>query len=201
VTRTGGRLLLLALVALALGATACGVPVNAAPQSLPKNQVPFHLLSPVPPATPSTTQPAAVLVPVKIYLVSGSGVSSTNRDVAYPAPLSAVLHALIAGPTGTESAQGLSTAIPSDTRVLSAVVAGGLVTVDFSSDFGEVSGSAQVLAVEQVVFTLCAELSATTGVVFEIDDQPIEVPIANGSQVPGPVYLLDFINLPSGTTG
>ena len=33
----------------------------------------------------------------------------------------------------------------------------------------------------------------TTGVLFEIDGQRTSVPIANGSQVSTPVYLLDFL--------
>ncbi len=35
----------------------------------------------------------------------------------------------------------------------------------------------------------------TTGVVFEIEGQRISVPIANGSLVAGPVYLLQFYNI------
>jgi hypothetical protein len=33
----------------------------------------------------------------------------------------------------------------------------------------------------------------STGVLFEIEGQRTSVPIANGSQVSGPVYLIDFL--------
>ena len=49
------------------------------------------------------------------------------------------------------------------------------------------------LAVAQIVATVVSVTSSTTGVLFEIDGQRTSVPIANGSQVSTPVYLLDFL--------
>ena len=52
------------------------------------------------------------------------------------------------------------------------------------------------LAVGQIVWTVTNEVGPTTGVVFEIEGQRISVPIANGSLVAGPVYLLQFLSVP-----
>jgi len=45
------------------------------------------------------------------------------------------------------------------------------------------------------VATVAAETGAGTGVLFEIEGQHTSVPVANGSEVAGPVYLLDFANI------
>ena len=42
--------------------------------------------------------------------------------------------------------------------------------------------------------TVANEVGPGTGVIFEIDGQRTSVPIANGSLVAGPVYLLEFFN-------
>jgi DMSO reductase anchor subunit len=47
--------------------------------------------------------------------------------------------------------------------------------------------------VAQVVFTVVAQTSLGTGVLFQIDGQTISVPDASGAQVSGPVYLSQFL--------
>ena len=130
---------------------------------------------------------------VQIFLVGPSpALQPVSREVPVPAPLSAVLSALVAGPTRSEIARGYTTAIPAGTLVLSNNESAGNVVMNFNAAFGQVSGSAQVQAVAQVVFTVATQLADSTGVLFEIDGQPIPVPIGSGALVPGPVYLLDF---------
>ena len=58
-----------------------------------------------------------------------------------------------------------------------------------NSAFGQITGTATELAVAQIVATVATENGYGTGVIFEIDGQRTSVPIANGSQVAGPVYL------------
>jgi len=178
-------------------AAGCGVPTQAAPQTIPRAQVPFHLLDPEAPTTTTTTPPPPFTVPVLVYLVASTGQNlvSSQRLVAPPAQLSAVLDALLAGPTAGELALGTQTAISSEVRVLGASVNGGVATVNFNSAFGEIVGPQQVLAVAQVVFTVTSQLSPETGVTFEIGGTPTNVPIATGAQVPGPVHLLQYVAL------
>jgi spore germination protein GerM len=175
----------------------CGVPTQSAPQTIPRAQVPFHLLDPEAPTTTTTAPAPPFTVPVLIYLVSSTGQNlvSSQRLVAPPAQLSAVLDALLAGPTAGEAALGTQTAISSGVRVLGASVNDGVATVNFNSAFGEISGPQQILAVAQVVFTVTSQLSPETGVTFEIGGTPTNVPIATGAQVPGPVHLLQYVAL------
>ena len=102
------------------------------------------------------------------------------------------------GPTSGEVASGISSAIPSDVAVLAATTAAGnVVTVNMNSAFGEITGTDTELAVGQIVATVAAANGNGTGVLFEIDGQRTQVPVANGSEVSGPVYLIDFLIPPS----
>jgi hypothetical protein len=68
-----------------------------------------------------------------------------------------------------------------------------IVTVNMNTAFGAITGNNTELAVAQIVTTIVNANGATTGVLFEIDGQRTSVPIANGSLVSTPVYLLDFL--------
>lgn len=186
----------LVTVGASVALASCGVPASPSPQAIQKSQVPFHLLAPEP-ATTTTTQPSLNLVPVKIYLInSAQAPSPVERDVPYPAPLNVVLSDLLAGPTNAESAKGYSTALSVETRIRSAETTSTVATVNFNSAFGQISGSAQVLAVSQVVFTVASLEGFATGVIFEIDGRRVQVPIATGAQVSGPVYVWEVIPQP-----
>ena len=67
------------------------------------------------------------------------------------------------------------------------------MTVNMNAAFGAITGNSIELAVAQIVATVATENGLNTGVLFEIDGQRTSVPIANGSQVTGPVYLLEFL--------
>jgi spore germination protein GerM len=135
------------------------------------------------PTTQSST-PGPIEVPVHIYLIAPSGqLVARDRLVPFPAPLEAVLTGLVAGPTSTETTAGIQSAVPVATRVLSASISAGVATVNFSATFGQLVGPSQILAVAQIVFT-ATDLAGVSGVAFELTGQPVEVPVANGVQVP-----------------
>jgi spore germination protein GerM len=92
-------------------------------------------------------------------------------------------------------ANGVVTAIPGNVTVLSTTTQGGVVTVNMNTAFGQITGNNTELAVAQIVATVATENGLATGVIFEIDGQRTQVPIANGSQVAGPVYLIEFLNV------
>lgn len=176
----------------------CGVPTGGAPRVIGRNQLPYGLLSPASVTVP-TTAPVQNDVPVNVFLIDSSDApASVGREVPFPAVLEKVLDALMAGPTQGETLRGYTTAIPPGTRVLSASVHDGVATVDLSAPFGQIVGVAQVQAVEQVVFTVAADTTVSTGVLFEVDGQPTQVPIGTGQQVSGPVYAWAY--LPRHTT-
>jgi spore germination protein GerM len=196
-----GRAALLAAVlgVIAVAAAGCAIPTQSGPSAIASSRVPFHLLDPHPPTTTTTQPKPASYVTVKVFYLNANAndqLQSVVRYVSAPAPLVAIINSLVAGPSSGESASGLTTAIPTDVTVLSAAsTATNVVTVNFSNAFGEITGTATEQAVAQVVATVTTETGVGTGVVFEIEGQRTSVPVANGSQVTGPVYLLDFLNI------
>jgi spore germination protein GerM len=175
-------------------AAGCAIPTQRGPSTISPSKVPFGLLSPLAPAPSTTTPPVSSLVPVKVFfLAANQDLQSAARVVVSPAPLTAVLNALLAGPTSAEAGNGITTAIPSDVGVLSSARTGNVVTVNFNEAFAQIAGTAAELAVAQVVATIAGQDGPNIGVIFEISGQRTSVPIASGAQVPGPVYLLQFV--------
>jgi spore germination protein GerM len=181
--------------ALALALTAgCGIPTSGSPKAIAKDDVPFHLLNP----SPSTTEKPPTVpagVPEIIYLVATTqNLIPVTRNVEVPANLTEVLGALLEGPTSFETAFGIQSYLTGTTDQVSASVQGGIATVDFTSNpLVQVVGPNQTLAIAQVVYT-ATEQSGVTGVDFEIGGVPTDVPIANGSQVSGPVDRSDYLS-------
>ncbi len=181
------------LLALAAG---CALPTQGSPSAIASSKVPFHLLDPHP-STTTTTQPKpSAYVSVKVFFLNtnaNNALTPTDRLVSAPAQLPAIITALVTGPSSGDSAAGLTTAIPSDVAVISAAeTSQNVVTVNFNTAFGQITGTAAEQAVAQVVTTVVNEIGVTTGVIFEINGTHTSVPIANGAQVAGPVYLLDL---------
>lgn len=194
--RGGARLavlgLLLPLVALAAG---CAVPTQGSPSAIPASRVPFNLLDPHPPTTTTTQPKPSSYVGVKVFFLNthaNDALTPSDRLVSAPAQLPAIITALVSGPSSGDSAAGLTTAIPSDVVVISAgETSPNVVTVNFNTAFGQITGTATEQAVAQVVTTVVNEIGLGTGVLFEINGTHTSVPIANGAEVAGPVYLLD----------
>jgi spore germination protein GerM len=184
-----------ALALVAVLAAGCAIPTQSAPSTMSPSKVPFDLLNPHPPTTTTTTQPKpSSYVAVQVFFLdTASTLTAVQRFVAAPAPLTAVLGALLDGPSSSDP-PGTATAIPNDVRVLSATKQGAVVTVNMNVAFEAITGNTNIEeAVGQIVTTVAADQGDTTGVLFEIEGQHISVPIANGSQVSGPVYLIDFL--------
>jgi len=171
------------VAALALGA--CGVPVDRQPAALSRSGIPFGLLDPSSPTTTATTAPSPIEVPVQVFFIAPTGrLASVERDVPVAAPdLAVVLGALVAGPTEADAAAGLQSALPAQTTVLGATIAGGIATVNLGGTFGQLVGPPQIQAVAQVVFT-ASSVPGVTGVTFELSGLAVEVPVASGAQVP-----------------
>jgi spore germination protein GerM len=183
----------LVLGLLSLGAAGCAIPTQGAPVSIAPSKVPFNLMEPHLPTT-TTTQPKSYVAVKVFFLDSANQLQPAQRLVAGTAPLTSILDALMLGPTSGEVASGISSAIPSDVAVLAATTtAGNVVTVNMNSAFGQITGTDTELAVGQIVATVAAENGNGTGVLFEIEGQRTSVPVANGSEVAGPVYLIDFL--------
>lgn len=189
------RLVVLAVAVAALLLSGCAIPTQSTPSAIPNSHVPGGLLDHQLPTT-TTTQPKAS-VQVKIYLLNANHrLVPVTRVVQIPAPLKSVITSLLGGPSRTEEASRITTAIPSNVVVLDASESKNppLVTVNFNEAFGQITGSFTELAVAQVVFTVVTQSGQLgTGVIFEIGGETISVPVASGAQVSGPVYLSQFL--------
>ena len=185
--------LLLGLLSLAWAG--CAIPTQGAPVSIAPSKVPFNLLDPHPPTTTTTQPKPSSFVGVQVYFLNAaSQLQPAERYVASPAQLTNILDALMAGPSPSDVANDITSAIPSDVTVLAATTgAGNVVTVDMNDAFGVITGTDTELAVAQIVATVAAANGNGTGVLFEIDGQRTSVPVANGSEVAGPVYVIDFL--------
>jgi spore germination protein GerM len=183
--RARGAALSAAACAVVVGLAGCGVPVDNQPAALSRHGIPFDLLAPTQSTTTSTSVASPIAVPVRIYLIGPTGhVVPVSRTVSVsPADLATVVRALVAGPTDPESRAGLQSAVPSQTTVLGANIAGGTATVNLGGTFGQIVGPPEIQAVAQVVFTASA-LPGVTGVTFELAGQAVEVPVASGALVP-----------------
>jgi hypothetical protein len=179
----------------------CGIPASSAPQAIAKSDVPFHLLDP---SSPSTSTPfnAPAGVSEVVYLVDSTlHLTPEHRIVAPPANLTQLVNLLLLGPTDQESANGVQSFLTGSTTQSSSgsnngalvTLANGVATVDFATNPVQVVGANQtLLAIAQVVFTVTQQPNVN-GVLFEIADQPIEVPIGpNGALVPGPVTRAQY---------
>ncbi|MGB6057317.1 MAG: GerMN domain-containing protein, partial [Microthrixaceae bacterium] len=105
------------------------------------------------PSSSSTTPQAKPVL--RAYFVRDEKVGPVRRSGEPGAPARSAMDALLKGPTASDRAAGLSTAIPAGTKVLGLNIAGGLATIDLSSEFGSGGGSLSMQArVAQVVYTL-----------------------------------------------
>lgn len=199
--RTARLAALAALVVLALVAGGCGVGADGGAKAIPDDQVPFHLLTKAPPSTTTTTVPAAV--PVTVYFEAGASQALTpaQRAVGVQNTVRTVVHALLAGPTTVERSAGVRTALSQNVQLLKAkpehpgATATPVITLDFNQAFGAISGTQQVVAVAQIVYTVTAYMGAGYGVQFEIEGVPTDVPTSTGAQVTGPVKRTTYASL------
>jgi hypothetical protein len=91
------------------------------------------------------------------------------------AVLKTAITELLAGPTASESAAGLHTAIPKGTRLHGVAISGTVATVDLSSAFASGGGTLSMTnRLAQVVFT-ATQFPGVTGVNFRLDGKPITV--------------------------
>jgi hypothetical protein len=171
-----------ALVAAALLVAACGIPTDRHPTAMPGGVV-RPALGP----TPITPTPATRAT---VFFVQAENLVPVDRSTTRP-DVQAALEVLFSGPTETELAAGLRTAISSQTNVRSIRTEGGTAVIDLTSTFVEVGGEEQILALAQIVLTATAT-PGITDVRFELEGQAVEVPRADGTLSSGPLRATDY---------
>ena len=174
------------------GLAACGISTDSQPQALARKDIPFNLLAPS--TTTVTPGSPTARASITVYMVGLTGLVPVSRGVRTPATLPGALNALLEGPTDSEVADGLRTAISDQTAVSPGVVGFGVATVDLGGGFGQVGGQEQILAVAQIVFTATA-LPGISKVQFTLNGRPVEVPAGDGTLTQGPLGRSDFPSL------
>ncbi len=151
------------LIAAGVVAAGCGKksPVASTEQTTPSTQ------SSSPAGTPSATNTVAV------FLLKDETVFQVNRVGNGAA---AALAELLKGPVGAETQEGLTTAIPEGTRLISYRVENDKATADFSSELKNYGGgSARVQAiVNQITNTITSNDKAAKSVQITIEGVPAE---------------------------
>jgi len=172
------------------GLVGCGLPASGKVDKIASAEVPFDLLATAAPGqSPQPKGPPAV-----IYLVRGNHLVAANRHVIGENVPAEAIRLLLTGPLSSEAAGGLSSDVPTGTRLVSLDLNGSVAAVELNSEFGGVGGSDQVLAVAQIVYTLTAS-RYIDAVVFAISGKRIEVPDGSGSLSSAPMRRSDYPHL------
>ena len=152
--------LLLVLAVLAGCGSGSGKPATAPEKSVPR-----------------ASQTTPVQVTLNVFLVKGETVTRVSRTAeTYTDLVQQALARMLAGPTEAEKTEGLSTAIPAGTRLLSYKVSEGKATADFSKEmlnFG--GGSSRVQAIlGQITDTINGNDPAVKSVAVTVQGQPAD---------------------------
>ncbi len=176
------------VVASLLLLAACGIPQDRHPALLPGGVVTPAL------GTARTTAPTPQpTVETTVFFARGEHVVPVIRHTTRPG-VDTALQELLAGPTDSELAGGLRTAISSQTDLRLVQTDGSAAVIDLTRAFVEVGGQEQILALAQVVLTATA-VPGITSVRFALEGQPVEVPRADGTLSPGPLTASDYAAL------
>jgi len=145
---------------------------------------------------PSTTAPMAP-VTVSLYWVrGGTSLGVSHRSIpATPGIGSASVNALFGGTNSTESSTGLTSTIPTGSKLLGLSIANGIATANFNSAFASGGGSFSMQArIAQVVFTL-TQFSTVQKVLFQLNGVTATTFGAEGLILDHPVGRSDEVSL------
>jgi spore germination protein GerM len=192
-SRRPARVLLPTLgAALAVAAAGCGIDPQAGPEAITLS------------AAPVTETPTATGTPGRdlvLWFLRDGRLAPMTRE-ASDGDTPAVLDLLAEGPTATEVSAGLGTALLAQQPGLEVVDEDPddpLVTVQVGQQFLSLTGTDQLPAVAQVVWTV-TELPGVDEVLFATESGPLEVPTDDGLTAE-PVRREDYASLAPETGG
>lgn len=178
---------------------ACGVPADGSTRAVADDDVPYRLLQS--PSAVATRAPAPegqeVTVP-QVFLVDSEGrLVPRSLQVPVGSPeqvVDAALLALAAGPTLTQRASGLSTALGPDVRVRLLDLADGTARVSLDVPESGVSADRLPSAVGQVVLT-AVSVQGVDRVLLIREGRLIGAPLPGGEQTTEPLVAADYASL------
>ena len=141
-----------------------------------------------------TTLPAPASL--EVWFARGEELVSVRRThEATPRVATAAIEALLDGPTKAERASGLTSAIPTGTRLLGISIKGGVATIDLTSEYQSGGGSLSMqVRLGQVVYTL-TQFPTVKKVSFRLDGTPVDVFSGEGIVLSNPVGRRDYSDL------
>jgi hypothetical protein len=189
----------LVLAGVAVGG-GCGIDTDGEPRPIDRDNVPDDLLSEAP--TTGTTELDGDIEQVTVYFVrtdadDGPRLHEVERRVPRPVGEARVLEALLLSPPdGEERDEGITTAIPSTTRLADAPTRqdGGVLVLDLTEGLFGVQGDSLQLAYGQLVCT-AAGIPGVGSVLFEVDGEPSAVVDGRGQSLDTPVTCEDYAEL------
>jgi len=202
------RRILVVFVAIAFGASACGIPSDDEPRAIPEEAVPEQAREPRGTGTSSTTaRPSAQTQDQTVFLVGGSTEQPRVLPVSVPVESStdpnalakATIEQLISVRPEDVGQAGMATnQIPSSVGVLGATVGSdGVLDLNLTDALSQVEATRLRLAMAQIVFTATElKTSGITAVRLLIDGEPKSIQTQTGSSAPGqPVSRADYPDL------
>jgi spore germination protein GerM len=188
------RLLRVTPVALVLVALAgCGV--RAQSQAIPfgRDDVPFGLAARSTTTTlPPTPTTAAEANRYTLFFVTGLTLVTVDRGASTAASPTAIMRALVRGPSDAEAASGLRSLIPSGVSVLGVSVRGGVATLQLQGEFvDDADATARGLALAQLVYTATA-IPGIDKVRLQLGGKVVALPRGDGELTRGAVGRDDY---------
>jgi germination protein M len=141
-----------------------------------------------------TTLPAPASL--EVWFARGEKLVSVRRThEATPRVATAAIEELLAGPTRTERASSVDTAIPAGTRLVGISIKAGVAIIDLTSEYQSGGGSLSMqVRLGQVVYTL-SQFPTVKKVSFRLDGTPVNVFSSEGIVLSHPVGRGDYKDL------
>lgn len=174
----------------AVGALAgCGVPVDDRPHAI----TPGEFAVGGSPASSTSSTSVVIVEALRLWYVQDDLLVSVRRAVANEVNASIALSELLRGPTESERATDIRSAIVDTTAVIDASVVGGVAIVRLARAFRELPARDQLLAIGQLVLTM-TDVRGVGLARFVIDGERVAVPqpdgVATAQDVTRDLYLV-----------
>lgn len=186
----------------------CGVPLQSAAQPIPPDVLPSAI-----PVAPSAQPSPSVTPPVpdeddaprlRLWFVENEGLTAVESSLPLDTNPEFVMQALVVGPTGEQSADGLRTIaadplsgqplaylVPEDPSSMALPADDSVITLQLSTDFTALPPSEQVLLLGQLVLSLTgAGASAVTFI--DAAGATLAVPLPDGRVLDAPARARDY---------
>jgi hypothetical protein len=176
-------LILTAVVFILFGLPACGLSSNETPNVLevPEDVFPDggQLPADLNPDDSLELDVGTTIHPV--YFLLDSQIIEVKRRLLSPVFLEAPLNNLLIGPSSSEAATGLESAIPEGTEIVNVQVSrNNIVAIHLNANFFALEGAQRIRATAQLVFTGLGLVTDAQGILFLLDGVAQQLPDSRG---------------------